>query len=92
MAHRPREEVEAIIDRRGLLEVTETTITDREGLIDVLEEVRDRGYAYDEERIKEMRCIAAPVTDEDGRAIAAVSVSGPKSRVRGDRFEEEIPI
>ncbi len=38
-----------------------------------------------------MRCVAAPITDERGRAIAAVSISSPKSRMRGDRFREEIP-
>ncbi|WP_226013348.1 IclR family transcriptional regulator [Halomicrobium salinisoli] len=92
MANRPREEVEEIVDRRGLPAVTETTVSDREELFEVLDEVRERGYAYDdEERVKGMRCVAAPITDDDGRAIAAVSVSGPKSRMRGDRFEEEIP-
>lgn len=92
MAHRPRDEVEEIIDHHGLPEVTETTITDRDELFAELEAVRERGYAYDdEERVKGMRCVAAPITDNDGRAIAAVSVSGPKSRMRDERFTEEIP-
>jgi DNA-binding IclR family transcriptional regulator len=92
MAYRPRDEVESVIDRRGLPKVTETTITDRETLFEELDEIRERGYAYDdEERIKGMRCVAAPITDDDDRAMAAVSVSGPKSRMRDDRFTEEIP-
>lgn len=92
MAHRPREEVEAIVDEHGLPEVTETTITDREELFETLDTVRERGYAYDDgERVKGVRCVAAPITDDDGRAIAAVSVSAPKGRMLDQRFEEEIP-
>jgi len=92
MAFRPRSEVESYLDRHGLPEVTERTITDSEELFETLDQVRERGYAYDdEERVKGMRCLAAPITDQDERAIAAVSVSGPKSRMQGDRFSDEIP-
>ncbi|RDI69933.1 IclR family transcriptional regulator [Halopelagius longus] len=92
MAHRPREEVEAILDRHGLPEVTSSTISDRAELFDTLEQVRERGYAYDdEERVKGMRCVAAPILDEEDYAIAAVSVSGPKSRMRKERFTTEVP-
>jgi len=92
LAHRPREEVEAILDRHGLPQVTEHTITDRAELFDVLDQVRERGYAFDdEERVDGIRCVAAPITDGDDRAIAAVSVSGPKSRMLGDSFTDEFP-
>jgi len=92
LAFRPREEVKAIIERHGLPAVTEQTISDEEALFDELDEVRERKYAYDdEERVKGMRCVAAPITNEEGRAIAAISVSGPKSRMRGETFQEEIP-
>ena len=92
LANRPREEVEAIVDRHGLPEVTEKTISDRAELFDVLDDVRERGYAYDdEERVNGMRCVAATITDGDNRAIAAISVSGPKSRLSGDSFTDELP-
>ncbi len=92
MAHRPREEVEAILDRHGLPEVTENTVTDRDTLFEQLEAIRERGYSYDdEERVRGMRCVAAPITDRDDHAIAAVSVSGPKSRMRDDRFTDDVP-
>jgi len=92
LAHRPREEAAAMIDRHGMPKVTEQTITDRETLFEELVEVRDRGVAFDdEERVAGMRCVAAPITDDDDHAIAAVSVSGPKSRMRGETFTETIP-
>lgn len=92
LAFRPREEVKSIINRHGLPQITEKTITDREELFDELDAIADRGHAYDdEERVKGMRCVAAPITNKDGRAIAAISVSSPKSRLRGKEFREEVP-
>ncbi|WP_129115358.1 IclR family transcriptional regulator [Halegenticoccus tardaugens] len=92
LANRPREEVDKILDRRGLPQVTENTITNRKELYNQLDEIRDRGYAYDdEERVKGMRCVAAPITNDGGRAIAAISVSGPKSRMPEERFTEKLP-
>ncbi len=47
-----------------------------------LETIRARGYAVDnEERNLGMRCIAAPVWNAFGEAVAGISVSGPTSRV-----------
>lgn len=64
---------------------TAHTITDPEALIRDLAEVRARGYAIDgEEKNIGMRCIAAPVFDVNGEAVAGISVSGPTSRVSVD--------
>lgn len=92
LANRPRDEVDAVLDRHGLPAITEKTITDRDELYDVLDDVAERGYAFDdEERVAGMRCVAAPITNADDHAIGAVSVSGPKSRLVGETFSEEIP-
>ncbi|MFC7203124.1 IclR family transcriptional regulator [Haloferax namakaokahaiae] len=92
LANRPREEVESILDRHGLEAITDRTITDREELFEALDRVREQGFAYDdEERVRGMRCVAAPILNQDDYAIAAVSVSGPKSRMREERFTEELP-
>jgi DNA-binding IclR family transcriptional regulator len=92
MAYRPQDEVETIVDEHGLPDVTENTISSREALYDELERIRERGYATDdEERVRGMRCVAAPIRNDDGRAIAAVSVSAPKSRLRDERFTEKVP-
>ena len=62
------------------------------GLFGEFERIRDQGYAVDdEERVKGMRCIAAPILDRDGGVLGAVSVSGPMSRMHDDRFENDIP-
>ena len=90
LAHLPEERVEGIVDRHGLPAQTPNTITDRETLFEELETIRERGYAVDdEEMIEGIRCVAAPLTD-DG-VVGAISISGPSSRMDGNRFREAPP-
>jgi len=92
LAMLPEGRVDEIIDTHGLPARTENTITDRAELKAELVDIRERGHAYDrEERLPGLRCVAAPVTSEDGDPVAALSVSGPTSRIKGDLFHEEIP-
>jgi DNA-binding IclR family transcriptional regulator len=92
LAHYPRERVSEVIDQHGLPKRTETTITDEEELFAELERVRNEGIAYDdEERLKGLRCVAAPILDGDDHPVAAVSVSGPIARFSAERFREEVP-
>lgn len=92
LAYLPEERVDEIVDRWGLPAQTATTITTREALDEELAAVRERGYAYDKgERLSGLRCVAAPIKNADGNAIGAVSVAGPTSRMKGERFETEVP-
>ncbi len=92
LAHLPRDAVERIVDRRGLPAQTDRTITDREALFEELASIRERGYAVDDEEHHDgLRCVAAPVTSDADRVLGAMSVAGPTSRLRGDRFERELP-
>jgi len=92
LANMPPERFESVIERHGLPVQTSNTVTDRETLEAELEEIRDRGVAFDgEERAEGIRCVAAPITDNRGELIGAVSVSGPSTRMRDERFRKEIP-
>ena len=76
------------LKRRSLEKFTEFTICDADQLRLELTAIRKRGYSIDaEEKTLGMRCVAAPVLDFNGEAIAGISVSGPTSRVNGDRIE-----
>jgi IclR family acetate operon transcriptional repressor len=67
---------------------TEFTLVDPEAMIADLKVTKARGYAVDgEERNLGMRCIAAPVYNVFGEAVAGISVSGPTSRITVDRIE-----
>lgn len=91
LAHLPDSRVEEIVERHGLPRRTERTVGTREELQATLEDVRERGYAIDDqERLEGLRCVAAPVLI-DGRVLGAVSLSGPGNRMRGDYFQEELP-
>lgn len=86
------ERVDEIVERRGLPERTPATITDPETLREELARVRERGYAVDdEERARGLRCVAVPIRSPDGRVLGSISVSSPRSRLRGDRLAHEIP-
>ncbi|MDX1745101.1 MAG: IclR family transcriptional regulator [Halobacteriales archaeon] len=92
LANLPDERVREIIETHGLPARTETTITDRDALDVELEGIRERGFAYDrEERLAGLQCVAAPIKNLEGNAVGAISVSGPTSRMKGERFTEEIP-
>lgn len=88
----PPGEVEEILEARGLPEYTEQTITDRETLMDELAEYREHGYAFaDEELIHGIRAVAAPILGPDGGVEGAIAVTGPATRLRGERFREDLP-
>jgi len=93
LAHLPEEEREELLSEVALSEETPQTATDRESLLADLEEVRNRGYAFnDEEKTMGMRAVGAPISsDEDGSVVGAISVSGPTTRLGGDWYHEEIP-
>ena len=66
----------------ALTRFTAQTLTTPEALAEDLSRIRSRGFALDnEERTPGMRCIAAPVFDMSGAAVAGLSVSGPAHRV-----------
>lgn len=90
LAEMSDEEVDAVIDRWGLKEFTENTITDRDRLFEELEEVRERGIAYQrEEYLHNVNAVGGAITYGD-RVQGALVVIGPARRVQGDRLENEI--
>jgi DNA-binding IclR family transcriptional regulator len=92
LAEMTENEVRRIIDRHGLPATSENTITDEDELFDELERIREQGVAFDrEERLPGLRCVACAVTDNRGNIAGSVSVSGPTSRMQGERFTETLP-
>lgn len=85
------DDVLALVKRTGMPAQTAQTITRPDRLLTELETIRARGYAVDEgEQEVGVRCVAVPVVDAPVRA--AISVSGPDSRVTLDRVREIAPI
>jgi DNA-binding IclR family transcriptional regulator len=92
LAFTDEDRLNGVVAEHGLPQVTEKTIGDEAVLRDQLKAVRERGYATDdEERLEGIRCVAAPVRTGTDEVVGAVSVSGLKSRMQGDYFEETVP-
>ena len=67
--------------RRTLKSFTEHTMVSLPQLEKACAKVRADGYATDEaEYLDEVRCVAAPIRDQDRKIIAAIGVSAPASR------------
>jgi len=89
LAHMDHARLEKMFAGAPLERFTDFTLTSRDELVKDLEITRARGFAIDgEERNLGMRCIAAPIFDIHGEAIAGISVSGPTSRVSEGQVQE----
>lgn len=84
LASDTQEECSAYIERTGLPRFTEKTL-DAGGLSAELEQVRQRGYAFDnEEAERGVSCIGAGIYNDEARLVAGLSVSAPVERLRHD--------
>ncbi len=78
-----------ILHRHGMPRLTVKTIITPASLRADLDRVRVAGYAVDdEEHAVGLRCIAAPVFDETGDVVAAVSATGPMARLVDGRMAQ----
>lgn len=85
LAQLSTDELESLLQKKGLPEFTPRTLTHPGDLMADLELCRARGWSFDdEERYAGMRCIAAPVFNAHGEAVAGISVSGPSARFTDD--------
>lgn len=92
LAYLPQHETEEIIERSGMPMLTEHTIVDRLIWESELRKTRECGYAFDlEENEIGVCCIAAPIFDNEGKVVAACSVSGPSNRMTQDCLTALIP-
>lgn len=93
LAYVSEAERDELIDRFGLPALTARTITDPARLRKHLRDVRRRGFAVDDEELEAgLRCIAVPLLDAAGRPRAAMSISGPASRLAASRDEERVRV
>lgn len=79
-------QVQDMMKTRAPERFTIHTLVSQADLMADLEATRARGYSFDaEEKNIGMRCIAAPVFDVYGDAVAGLSISGPVARISDAR-------
>jgi len=92
LAFSPPDVVESLTQNRALSSHTPNTITEPAAFLRELQRVRVQGYALDrEETVLLATCVGAPILDAGGRAVAALSISGPSSRFQPRRDRRVIP-
>lgn len=78
----PDGDIERLLSPRPLARFTEKTRDSLPKLLADLEIIRARRWSIDdEEHTLGMRCLAAPIFNEYGEAIAGISISGPAVRL-----------
>lgn len=83
------DEIRALLAGAPWTALTSRTITDIDTFIDRFGEVRERGWAGNDEESEEgLRVVAAPVRDRMGTITASISVSGPIFRLDDARMAE----
>lgn len=92
LAELPEEEVERIWGASDIQAYTEHTIVTLERLRDVLDSIRRRGCAYDnQENELGVRCIAATIHDYTGAICGALSISAPMLRMSDSKVAQLQP-
>jgi DNA-binding IclR family transcriptional regulator len=91
LAFLPEHRIDKIIGKHGLPRKTKNTITDREELFEELSEIREQGYALnDEESVIGARAVGAPIILEDS-VVGSISVTAPITRLNTEYFRSELP-
>lgn len=90
-AYYSKERLSAYLKDMHMVPFTSNTISDAAALQSVLEEVRARGFACDNGELElGLCCYATPIFDCSGVPVAAISLSGPQSRMDSNLKEEMI--
>lgn len=88
LAHQDKGFVEKIL-ANGLPKVASNTITTKKRLLSELERIRSDGVAIDDGELSdELRCLAAPVFESDGRVMSAIIFFGPRQRFTDAKISE----
>ncbi|GHV56219.1 IclR family transcriptional regulator [Spirochaetia bacterium] len=81
--------LEELEQKFGFPKYTDHTITNLKDLKRELEQVRELGFAMDNEECEVgVRCIAVPVKNFQGQVVAGISVSAPVTRMDKQKIEE----
>lgn len=92
LAYLPEERVEEIIKQRGMPQLTQNTLTDREQLIADFENIRSNGYAInEEEEISGIMAVGVPILKKDNTVMAALSISAPTNRMTEEKLHNRYP-
>lgn len=86
LAYLREDELNSYLERVKLKKFTSNTITHQEKLKEELILIRQQGYAFDnEEYVRGVCCLAAPVRDYTNKVCAALSIAIPSVRLKNNK-------
>lgn len=87
LAFSPRQYIQRFVGHQ-LPIFTDKTYGSWEELVGELDNIKKQGFAVDDEELEVgLTCVAGPILGRDGEIVAALSLSGPTTRIKA-RFEE----
>ncbi len=88
LAAMSEKELNRYLETVALNPLTRKTITQIQALREELKKISKNGYAIDDQELDDnIRCMSSPIRDESGKVVAALSFSGPTTRVSMVRLE-----
>lgn len=91
LAFQGNEEIDRILSMTPLEPYTEYTLTDKEEIKKQLKTIQQQGFSVDDEEIElGLRCVAAPIFNHQGKAIASVSCAAPTMRLEDEQLSKVI--
>lgn len=92
LAAEPEQDLEAYLENGPFVSLTANTLVAPDLLRSEIEAVSDNGIAIDNREVSEdLFCIAVPVTDQDGRIFAAISLSFHQAEITSQKIDKYIP-
>ncbi|MFM7027158.1 MAG: IclR family transcriptional regulator [Chakrabartia sp.] len=89
LAALPVDQQRRYLDEGPFIALTAHTLTEPDALLKELQVVAKRGYAVDDcELFDDLRCVAVPIKDADGRVVAALSASSPAGQMPTKQLPE----
>jgi DNA-binding IclR family transcriptional regulator len=87
LAYLPEKEQDRILKSTNLVKFTDTTLIDQKLIKRNLKLIRERGFSTDEgETHGDLNCMAAPIRNGNGEAIAAINLMDEKSRTSAEKL------
>lgn len=81
--------LKALYGNTPLERLTKRTIVSITELARLCKQIQERGYATDDEEYMDgVRCIAAPIRDQEGGVVASIGISVPTARFPREREKE----
>ncbi len=93
LAYLSESDIDAILRNTGLPRFTPSTLVRVADLKQNLRQIRERGYALDDQELERgLSGVAAPVRTANGGVIAGIGMAGPTLRFRGRELRDKIGL